>query len=136
MSMFLIHFSFFYLLLQKKGRFLSILYTSVYDILYQVFLFYVMSLFQIYIWNVLCILVCIMYFNTGHHGRTALSEWFTMYKYICNKKFMNFLDLGLHLLTWTNCNPCMDMYLYQVYSVGWNNFQQISTVQLLTLENE
>ena len=52
------------------------------------------------------------------------------------KKIMNFLDLGLHLLTWTNCNPCMDMYLYQVYSVGWNNFQQISTVQLLTLENE
>ena len=28
----------------------------------------------------------IMYFNTGHHGRTALSEWFTLYKYICNKK--------------------------------------------------
>ena len=28
----------------------------------------------------------IMYFNTGHHGRTALSDWFTLYKYICNKK--------------------------------------------------
>ena len=49
MSMFSIHFLFLYLLLQKKGRFLSILYTSVYDILYQVFLLYALSLFQKYV---------------------------------------------------------------------------------------
>ena len=57
MSMFSIHFFlFFYLLLQKKGKFLSILHTSVYDILIQVFLLYAMSLFQIY-------LKCFMYFS-------------------------------------------------------------------------
>ena len=86
MSMFSIHFQFFYLLLQKKGRFLSILYTSVYEILNPVFFLYVMSLFPIYL-NCFMVFLCVLcILLQGTMVEQLCLNGFTLHKYIRNKK--------------------------------------------------
>ena len=75
MSMFSFHILFLYLLLQKMEDFClfyalaSIIFYSRGCIVCNVFISDIFEIFYAFF-------MYIMYFNTGHHGRTALSEWF------------------------------------------------------------